>query len=224
MSLQPGGRDGRARQRDSGHGIDGSAAATSGAALLLVDVVNDLDFPGSRPLLRAAETIAPRLARLAERARAAGLPVIYVNDNFGRWRSDWRHVVRRCLDPESPGRRVVEWLQPQDTDFFVLKPRHSGFFSTTLDLLLQHMRVETVILGGFATDICILFTANDAYMRGYRIVVPRDCVAANTRTKTEFTLAQMREVLKGWTPSSRSLTGALLARLRRTGRWRRTDR
>jgi nicotinamidase-related amidase len=206
----------RPRRRGSGHGIAESAGTPAGAALLLVDVVNDLDFPGSASLVRAAEAMAPPLARLAERARAAGLPVIYVNDNFGRWRSDWRHVVGRCLAPGSPGRKVVEWLKPQERDFFVLKPKHSGFFSTTLDLLLRHMRVKTVILAGIATDICILFTANDAYMRDYRIVVPRDCVAANTRRKTEFTLAQMRDVLKGWTPSSRSLTRPVLSQLRRT--------
>ena len=106
-------------------------------------------------------------------------------------------------------------LAPLGRDYFVLKPKHSGFFSTTLDLLLGHMGVRTVLLGGIATDICILFTANDAYMRGYHVIVPRDCVAANTRRKTDFTLAQIREVLKGETPTSRSLTRDALRRLRR---------
>jgi nicotinamidase-related amidase len=177
----------------------------SRAALLLIDVVNDLDFPRSRTLVQEAERMAPRLARLAQRARAAGVPVVYVNDNFGRWQSDWRKVIARCAAPGSPGRRVVEALRPWPHDYFVLKPKHSGFFSTTLDLLLQHMGVETVVLTGIATDICILFTANDAHMRDYRVVVPRDCVAANTRRKTEFTLRQIRQVLGGRTPSSRAL-------------------
>jgi nicotinamidase-related amidase len=170
------------------------------AALLLVDVINDLDFPNSGPLVRAAERMSSPLARLAARARTAGIPVIYVNDNFGRWQSDWRKVVERCGNPRSPGRRVVARLQPSSDDYFVLKPKHSGFFSTTLDLLLQYLGVRTLILAGIATDICILFTANDAYMRDYDVVVPRDCVAANTRKKTAFALTQIRAVLKGSTP------------------------
>jgi nicotinamidase-related amidase len=171
-------------------------------ALLLVDVVNDLDFPGSAPLVRRAEPMALRLAKLTERARRSGVPVIYVNDNFGRWQSDWRKVVSRCLNPRLPGHRLVERLRPRDDDYFVLKPKHSGFFSTTLDLLLRYLGVRTVVLAGIATDICILFTANDAYMRDYEVVVPRDCVAALTRQKTDFVLQQIRDVLKGHTPDS----------------------
>src|SRR4030095_5271417 len=166
--------------------------------------------------------MAPRLARLAERAREARVPVLYVNDNFGRWQSDWRKVIRHCLAPEAPGRRIVELLQPREQDYFVLKPKHSGFFSTTLDLLLVDIGVETVLLGGVATDICILFTANDAYMRDYDVIVPRDCVAANTRQRTDFTLRQIREVLRGRTPSARSLTRPVLRALRQ-GRSRRAS-
>jgi nicotinamidase-related amidase len=185
------------------------------AALLLVDVINDLDFPGSGPLIRQAEAMSVPLARLAERARRAAVPVIYVNDNFGRWQSDWRKVVEWCLRPDSPGRRVVERLKPHSDDYFVLKPKHSGFFSTTLGLLLRHLRVQVVVLTGIATDICILFTANDAYMRDYEVVVPRDCVAANTRRKTDLALEQIREVLKGRTPpSARLRLGAKRARRR----------
>jgi nicotinamidase-related amidase len=190
----------------------------STTALLLVDVINDLDFPGSRPLIREAEAMAPRLARLAARARRAAVPVIYVNDNFGRWQSDWRKVVERCQDSASPGRRVVERLRPSPDDYFVLKPKHSGFFSTTLDLLLSYLGVRTVVLTGIATDICILFTANDAYMRDYRVVVPRDCVAANTRRKSGFALGQIREVLKGSTPSSRGIKFTTTALRRPTAR------
>jgi len=179
-----------------------SATTRSTTALLLVDVINDLDFPGSAPLVREAERMSVRLARLSERARRAGVPVVYVNDNFGRWQSDWRKVIEWCRRKDSPGRRVAARLTPKADDYFVLKPKHSGFFSTTLDLLLRHLGVETVIVTGIATDICVLFTSNDAYMRGYRVVVPRDCVAANTRRKSELVLEQIREVLSGRTPSS----------------------
>jgi nicotinamidase-related amidase len=176
------------------------------AALLLVDVINPLDFPGSEALVRQAELMSKRIARVAERARAAGLPVIYVNDNFGQWRSDWRQVIDVCLAESSPGRHMVARLQPHPEDYFVLKPKHSGFYSTTLDLLLRDLGVRTVIVTGVATDICILFTANDAYMRGYHVIVPRDCVAANTREKNAAALAQIRTVLKARTPSSSRLS------------------
>jgi nicotinamidase-related amidase len=176
------------------------------AALVLVDVVNPLDFPGSEDLVRQAEPMSKRIAVLAEKARALGIPVIYVNDNFGRWRSDWRQVIDVCLSESSPGRRMVARLQPHPEDYFVLKPKHSGFYSTTLDLLLRTLGVETVILAGVATDICILFTANDAYMRGYKIIVPRDCVAADTRATNAAALQQIRKVLKAATPLSRSLS------------------
>jgi nicotinamidase-related amidase len=174
-------------------------------ALLLVDVINDLDFPGSEALVKAAEVAAEPLGRLAARARVAGAPVIYVNDNFGRWRSDWRTVVAECEAEEAPGRRVSQRLRPTDDDYFVLKPKHSGFFSTPLDILLRYLKVDTLVITGFAADICVLSTANDAYMRDYRVVVPRDCVASNTRAKTEFTLQEIREVLKGSTPLSTSV-------------------
>ena len=174
-------------------------------ALLLIDVINDLDFPGSEALVKAAETASRPLARLAARARKAGVPVVYVNDNFGRWRSDWRTVVAECVAEDAPGRRVSQRLHPTDDDFFVLKPKHSGFFATPLDILLRYLRVDTLVLAGFAADICILATANDAYMRDYRVIVPRDCVASNTRAKTAFTLREVREVLKGPTPRSVSV-------------------
>jgi nicotinamidase-related amidase len=187
----------------------------SGTALLLIDVINDLAFEGSEALVSQAEPMALRLSTLKRRAAAAGVPVIYINDNFGKWRSDFRQTVAHCTSRSSPGRRVSRRLRPTSRDYFVLKPKHSGFFSTTLDLLLVHLGVRSVLMGGFATDICILFTANDAYMRDYRVIVPRDCVAANTRHKTEFTLGQIRDVLKGGTPSSRTLTVPALRALRR---------
>jgi nicotinamidase-related amidase len=179
---------------------------------LLVDVINDFAFPGADTLIKAADRASLPLARLAARARKAGVPVVYVNDNFGRWRSDWRTVVTQCVSEKSPGHRVARRLRPTADDYFVLKPKHSGFFSTPLDILLRYLGADTLVLAGFAADICILLTANDAYMRDYRVVVPRDCVASNTRAKTEFTLKEVREVLKGSTPRS--------ARLRFTARSR----
>jgi len=166
-------------------------------ALLLVDVINPLDFPGSAPLIKRALPMARRLARLAERFRGERLPVIYVNDNFGRWESDWRKVVRRCTSPGVPGRQFSATLRPQRGDYFVLKPKHSGFFSTTLDVLLRHLGARTLVLTGVATDICVLATAQDAYMRDYDLFVPRDCVAAESAAANRFAPDHIRTLFKG---------------------------
>jgi nicotinamidase-related amidase len=176
--------------------------AGAGQCVLLVDVINGFDFPGSRALVRSAERAAPRIERLLERARKAGVPVIYVNDNFGRWRSDFAATVEACTQPDQPGRSVSERLRPHDKDYFVLKPQYSGFYGTTLELLLEHIGARTLILAGFATNLCVSFTANDAYMRGYKLIVPQDCTASNTPALTRAALAHVRTALAGRTPRS----------------------
>lgn len=174
-------------------------------ALLLIDVINDLSFPQGVNLLRQALPMAKRLKQLRARCEKLCVPVVYVNDNFGRWRSDFRAVIEHCLDADSLGREVTARLLPGERDYFVLKPLHSGFFSTTLDVLLSHLQIDTLILAGMAADICILFTANDAYMRGFNLYVPRDCVAANSETIRRSALKQMRDVLKANVSSSERL-------------------
>jgi nicotinamidase-related amidase len=173
----------------------GADRPRSATALVLIDTINRIDFPGSRSLLRECAPMARRLERLAHRARNARIPVIYVNDNFGRWESDFRRVLEACLEPGAPGRFLVERLQPREGDYFVLKPMHSGFHFTPLDLLLRHLGARTLIVTGIATDICVLFTANDAYMRGYRLFVPADCCVANTRERHRQALRQLRAVI-----------------------------
>ena len=169
---------------------------TTHTALILIDVINDMAFEGAESLVQQAEPMANRLARLKRRAVAAGVPVVYVNDNFGRWRSDFRQTVQHCTSASSPGRRVSIRLRPTTRDYFVLKPRHSGFFDTTLDTLLKNLRTRAVILCGIAGNICVLFTANDAYMRGLRIFAPADCIVSNTAVENEYALEQMKTVLK----------------------------
>jgi nicotinamidase-related amidase len=163
-------------------------------ALLLVDVINPLDFPEADDLLRFALPAARKIAALKKRAREANVPVIYANDNFGRWRSDLSAVVERCR--ESKGRPLVELLAPTPDDYFVLKPKHSAFYSTALDTLLAHLGAETLIVCGFAGNICVLFTANDAYMRDYEVVAPADCCASNTEEENAAAVEAMRKVCK----------------------------
>src|ERR1044071_6862480 len=184
--------------------LHGRAPDKSVTALLLIDVINDLDFPEANVLLRYARPMARRLLRLKQRARKAGIPVIYVNDNFGRWRSDFRRQVSHCLREKSRGREIVALLQPDEDDYFVLKPKHSGFFSTTLETLLRYLGSRKLILTGIAGNFCVLFTANDAYMRDYELIVPSDCTVSNTVAENRQALVLMRKFLKADTrPSTR---------------------
>jgi nicotinamidase-related amidase len=186
------------RGKTRAHAGEASVAVpVSGTALLLIDVINDLAFDGSEALIAQAESMAAPLARFKRRATAAGVPTIYINDNFGQWRSDFRRTVAHCTARSSPGQRVSRRLRPTANDYFVLKPKHSGFFDTTLDTLLETLRIRRVILTGIAGNICVLFTANDAYMREYKIFAPADCIVSNTAADNDHALRQMKTVLKG---------------------------
>ena len=179
-----------------------SVFPASRTALLLIDVINLFDFPGGARFARACFSAARRIARLRDRARAGAVPVIYVNDNFGRWRSDFKTLVAACSEPDRAGSAIAELLKPAPKDFFVLKPHLSGFHETPLHMLLQSGGVETVVLTGFAADACILFTAADAHMNDYRVVVPSDCTATEQRRERSHVLAKMRKFLKAHTASS----------------------
>ena len=176
------------------HDLHGSAPDESAAALVLIDVINDFDFPEGEAFLQLALPAAKNIAALKKRANDAGIPSIYVNDNFGRWRSDFKKIVAHCR--ESRGKPFVELLLPNEDDYFVLKPKNSGFFSTTLDLLLIHLGVRNLIITGIQGNNCVLFTANDAYVRDYKLFVPSDCTASNSIEENEHALAQMENVLK----------------------------
>jgi nicotinamidase-related amidase len=178
------------------HDLHGNAPDTAPVALLLIDVINDLAFPEGKALRKQALPMAKKIAALKRRAKEAGIPSIYVNDNFGRWQSDFQTLLRHCLDEDVCGQPIAILLQPEAEDYFVLKPKHSGFYATTLELLLQALGVHTLILTGMAGNICVLFTANDAYMRGYRLLIPADCVASQTVRDNTSALHVMQTVLK----------------------------
>ena len=177
--------------------LHGNVPENSSVALLLIDVINDMDFEGSESLVRQAPAMAERIAALKKRAKASRIPVVYINDNFGRWQSDFRRLIQHCLEDGVPGEPLVRTLLPDDDDYFVLKPKHSAFFATTLDTLLAYLGAKTLILTGIAGNICILFSANDAYMRDYHLVVPSDCVISNTVEDNAYALQQIEKVLKG---------------------------
>lgn len=192
----------------------GNTLHRAAAALLLIDVINDMEFPGADQMMQAALPMAEALAQLKQRAKRAEIPAIYVNDNFGRWRSDFRSQVNHCLHDHVRGQAIVEMLLPEEEDYFVLKPKHSGFYSTGLDELLRQLGADTLILTGIATNICVQFTATDAYLRDYRLFVPQDCVVASTEAENHTALQQMAKILKADIRLSTEMTLALLNRRR----------
>ena len=133
--------------------LHGFVPDNSDVVLLLIDVINDFEFPEGELLFEHAIPMACAIAELKKRAREADIPVIYVNDNFGRWQSDFHKLVDHCLQDGVRGQSIAELLWPDDSDYFVLKPKHSGFFSTTLDTLLEYLGAKTLVLTGVAGNI-----------------------------------------------------------------------
>jgi nicotinamidase-related amidase len=182
--------------------LHGSAPDECRVALLIIDMINAFDFDGAEPMLPRALAAARATAALKQRARKAGVPVVYVNDNFGKWRSDFRTLLAHCLRDGVRGKPIAELLKPDEEDYFVLKPKHSGFQFAPLDVLLAHLGAQSLILTGVAANFCVLFTAHDAYMRDYQLVVPSDCVASQTEADDRYALAHMAKVTKADTRSS----------------------
>jgi nicotinamidase-related amidase len=180
------------RSRD----LHGAAPDKCACALLLIDWINDLEFDSGEKLLPRALAAAKATAALRQRAKQAGVPVIYCNDNFGKWRSDFRSLLDHVLKDEVRGRPIAQLLAPDEQDYFVLKPKHSGFHSTSLDVLLAHLGASTLILTGIAGNFCVLFTAQDAYMRDFRLLVPRDCIASEEEADDRHALEHMAKVCK----------------------------
>ncbi|HEY0672481.1 MAG TPA: isochorismatase family cysteine hydrolase [Longimicrobiales bacterium] len=176
--------------------LHGNAPDNSPAALLIIDMINDLEFDDGEQIAAAALGAAQRIADLKRRAKAAGMAVIYSNDNFGRWRSDFREVVSRVLEDGVRGEPLARLLQPEHDDYFVIKPKHSAFFETTLETLLRYLGVKRLVLTGITGDICLLLTASDAYMRDYEIYVPVDCTASVEAQENEHAARYMERVLK----------------------------
>ena len=176
--------------------LHGNVPDSSNAALLLIDVVNDFEFEGGDSLLELALPVGKQIAKFKKQAKQAGIPAIYVNDNFGKWQSDLNKIVSHCLEDGVRGEPFVKLVVPDEDDYFVLKPKHSGFYCTSLELLLTHLGSRNLILVGIAGNNCVLFTANDAYMRDFKLFVPADCVVSPTEEANNYALKQMEEVLK----------------------------
>lgn len=163
-------------------------------AVLFVDVINSFDFPGGDHLLQHTKPILPNLIRLKEVAKMNQLPVIYVNDHYGLWQADFGKIIRHCTNGRS--KEIIERLKPDDDDYFFIKPQHSAFFQTPLLALLTELDKNRLIIAGIAGDICILFTAKDAYMNQMDLHIPSNCMASEQRENNDYALYLMRTVMK----------------------------
>jgi nicotinamidase-related amidase len=195
--------------------LHGNVPDDSSIVLVLIDLINDFEFDGADQMFKNTLAIAQPIARLKKNAKAAGIPVIYVNDNFGKWQSDFRKLVDHCVQDNVKGKPIAQLLRPDERDYFVLKPKHSAFYSTSLDLLLRYLKADTVILTGIAGNICVLFTASDAYMRDFNLLVPRDCIASETEADNQHALAYMSKVLKADTRPSTDIDFKTMSRQKR---------
>ena len=168
--------------------------APGGTVLLIIDMISCWDFPDAHKLLPGAHAITPAIARLKKRCRACGVPVIYANDNRGRWRSDFASQVRQSIDAGGPSAAITQALMPEQDDYFVLKPAQSAFFATPLHLLLQHLEATRLLITGVASDQCVLTTAIGARMHALDVVVPADCAATQGAARHRAVLQQFEKV------------------------------
>lgn len=168
---------------------------TDKAALLIIDMLNRFDFEDARPLVQAAHAAANAVERLREEARAADVPVIYVNDNYGQWQSTPEQLIEELVGDNPQGGEIAKRLAPGERDYFVIKPEFSGFYATNLPAILPRLGVSRLILTGVAADICVLFTAADAHMREYDLWVPQDAIAGVSPERTAWAIDIMRDTL-----------------------------
>lgn len=186
--------------------MHGAVPDRAGTVMLVLDMFSDFRFDDGPRLAKRAVPIARRIRALKARLTRRGVRCIYINDNLGRWRSDFSGVVRRA--EHSLGAPVAQLLQPQDQDYCLLKPKHSAFFGTPLATVLETLGARTLILTGTTTPQCILFTATDAYVREYQLIVPSDCVTALTSKQQQLALYFLDSVLGAHVCRSGSIRSA----------------
>ncbi len=173
------------------------------AAVIVIDMINDF-VSGVFKNSRAAKII-PNIEALLSQARRLKAPVIYATDAHLPGIDPEFEVWGRHAESGSWGAEIVDELKPRKGDFRVYKRKYSAFQGTDLDQLLRELKVDTVILTGVVTDICIQHTAADAFFRGYRIIVPKDCVEAVDAPTQEAAMRFMRKAYGPETTTSKEL-------------------
>lgn len=163
-------------------------------ALLIIDMINDFNFTHGPILAEQAETISHNILSLKNKMKTDNCPIIYVNDHYNLWQANFEKIAQKCSN--SLSEKIIHRLYPNDDDYFLIKPKHSAFYGTALNTLLYSLNITELVITGIAGNICVLFTANDAYMREYDITIPADCIASNNKNDNEFALKMMENTLK----------------------------
>ena len=181
-----------------------SKLADEGVALVIIDMINDFKFEYGQVLAEKALKIADPILILKKQFKQQNLPVIYINDHYQLWQANLPRLIAHCSNKQSDP--ILNMLAPQEDDYFLMKPKHSAFYNTSLETLLRELSIQTLVLTGIAGNICVLFTANDAYMRGYQLIIPNDCIASNDYRDNEYALLMMKNVLKANILTSKEMT------------------
>jgi len=173
----------------------GGMRRRSDDALLVIDFFNPFLGKVDADYASASVRAAAATARLKSRLAVKGVPVVYANDNFGNWESEFSALVQKCRESAGVVGKIAGLLAPSPGDRSILKPRHSAFYETPLSFLLRTLSVNRLILTGVAADSCITFTAHDAHVREFKVWVPCDCVASPSSRRTQAALGQLQRVL-----------------------------
>jgi nicotinamidase-related amidase len=168
---------------ESNADLHGSAPDRSSVALLIVDMLTDFELALQQVSLKTLSAAAQRISVLKKRATQNGIPCIYVNDNAGRWQSAGHRVIEQNTAAGSRFSSIAEQLIPDHRDYLVLKPKHSAFYATPLDVLLSHLGVSALVITGMVGKQCILFTAMDAFVREYQLYLPMDCIVTSAKAE-----------------------------------------
>jgi nicotinamidase-related amidase len=182
-------------------GLQPRSGGSGRVAVLALDLITDFDFPDGPAVQRALARHAAAMRALFDTARHHHVPVIYANDNLGAWRSDAPALIARCIQPQRSGAALVRELAPTDADEIILKPRHSAFFGTPLEMLLGDRKIDTLLVTGISAESCVWMTACDAHTRGFRLVVPADTMAGASARAVRATLTGLEEVLGARVPA-----------------------
>lgn len=195
-------------------GLQPRGRSTGRAAVIALDLISDFRFPDGPAVRRALTRRAPAIRALLAAARAHAVPVVYANDNLGAWRSDAPALIERCTQPRLPGADLVQSLRPESTDEIVLKPRHSAFFGTPLEALLDDHGIDTLIILGISAESCVWMTACDAHTRGFKLVLPADTLAGASARALRATLVGLEFALGARIPARASSLRYARRRLR----------
>ncbi|MDB5808608.1 MAG: hypothetical protein JWN94_730 [Betaproteobacteria bacterium] len=180
------------------------ANTRSRTVLLLVDFINHFKFPGADKLAPRAVRAARAAARLKAEMTGDGCTCIYANDNFGEWRTEFSALVRSSLARDDASGEIAALLEPGRRDLTVLKPRHSAFYGTPLEFILDELKTSTLVIAGIAVDMCVLATAQDAHMRKYALHIPANCSAGFNRAQEVAALTAMARTMKAVTAPHRT--------------------